>query len=407
MNNPRLRFTPTKERTYPDYTPHKLKDLCEIRREVVDISKQADTRFLEYSMPAFDAGCNPKVICGAEVKSGRVPICGDVLLFNKLNVSKKRIWNIHNSPNNSVCSAEFMPVTTLSVLQDYLYYIVSTDKFTKSIEGSSSGTSNSQKRITPSVFLEQWLSFPCHEEQRRIAEFFTTLDKNISLVERKLASMERLKKGLMQKIFSKEIRFKRDDGMEFPEWKSSMLKERLDLLKDGTHGSFKDSLVGYPLLSAKNIDGMIRIPRDSRLISEFDYRSIYSTYTLTVGDVLLTIVGSIGRSAIVSLPVPKVAFQRSVAILRPGVNILSEFLNGLIQSNLFQKHLKAKTKAGAQCGVYLGDIGNILIDYPSDIEEQRKIASFLTTLDEKIALSKRKITELKRQKQAFLQQMFV
>ena len=117
--NPKLRFAPGQGLNYPAYTFKTLADVCEIRREIVDLSNLTDVRFVEYSMPAFDSGRKPQVIFGSDAKSGRISICGNVVLFNKLNVRKKRIWNVRNSPDNSVCSAEFIPVIATGVLQDY------------------------------------------------------------------------------------------------------------------------------------------------------------------------------------------------------------------------------------------------------------------------------------------------
>ena len=125
---------------------------------------------------------------------------------------------------------------------------------------------------------------------------------------------------------------------ENKEWTSFPLKSALSFIKDGTHGSFKDSPTGYPLLSAKDVDGKINIPGDSRIISESDYKSIYNKYSLLPNDVLYTIVGTIGRVAKVPDPAPEVAFQRSVAILRPNTEVIDpDFLVYLLQSNSVSK----------------------------------------------------------------------
>jgi len=74
------------------------------------------------------------------------------------------------------------------------------------------------------------------------------------------------------------------------------LSETTIFIKDGTHGSLKNVESGYPLLSAKDIyDGTLHIPEDCRRISNEDFCNIYKNYSLKIGDVLLTIAGTIGR----------------------------------------------------------------------------------------------------------------
>ena len=99
-------------------------------------------------------------------------------------------------------------------------------------------------------------------------------------------------------------------------WESSTLNQITSILKDGTHGTHKDSKEGPWLLSAKNLkNNIISINEDDRKISKVDFDRIYKNYNLKRGDLLLSIVGTIGNVAIVKDP-ENIAFQRSVAILR-------------------------------------------------------------------------------------------
>lgn len=112
----------------------------------------------------------------------------------------------------------------------------------------------------------------------------------------------------------------------------------LSLLKDGTHGSYESVQQGAWLLSAKNIiNNRVVITSNDRKISENDFKKIHDKFQLRKGDVLLTIVGTIGRSAILK-EANKLTFQRSVAYLRPDENILtsSNFLFSLSKSSNFQ-----------------------------------------------------------------------
>ncbi len=166
--------------------------------------------------------------------------------------------------------------------------------------------------------------------------------------------------------------------------------EMLSLLKDGTHGTHADVADGPLLLSAKNIkNGTIIWDESDRRISQEEYEKIHSKFCLKDGDILLTIVGSIGETAILK-GAKNITFQRSVAFLRPNKNITSEFLYTKIQTPTFQKDLESRKSTSAQPGIYLGDLAEIPVKYSSSIEEQIKIGEYFLKIDHLITLHQRK-----------------
>ena len=198
------------------------------------------------------------------------------------------------------------------------------------------------------------------------------------------------------------IRFK---GFE-EDWEQRKLGEALSDLKDGTHGTHQDVKHGALLLSAKNIkDGKVQWDETDRKISNNEYRKICESFQLREGDVLLTIVGSIGECALLR-QTDNVTFQRSVAFLRTDVTVKPEFLTSEIQSSMFQKELENRKSISAQPGIYLGDLKLIPISVPTEIEEQSHIASCITCLDSLISLHQRKLEKLKILKKAMLEKMF-
>lgn len=198
------------------------------------------------------------------------------------------------------------------------------------------------------------------------------------------------------------LRFKGFDN----DWEQRKLGDVLVLLKDGTHGTHKDAESGPLLLSAKNIkDGTVHWDESDRRISEDEYNSIHTNFQLQKGDVLLTIVGSIGETAILSQS-KGVTFQRSVAFLRPSDEISSEFLYSEIQGQKFQKELNDRKSTSAQPGIYLGDLGAIPIEFPTSDEEQTKVGRYFRNLDHLITLHQRKLEKLQNLKKAMLEKMF-
>ena len=229
----------------------------------------------------------------------------------------------------------------------------------------------------------------------------------INNIQHKIELLNKTKKGFLQKMFPKngakvpEIRF---SGFT-EDWEERKLGDVLVLLKDGTHVTHKDVDEGMYLLSAKNIkNGKINIDESDRIISEDEYKSIHKNFNLEKGDVLLTIVGSIGEAAVLENPF-KLTFQRSVAYLRPNGTLTSQFLYTTIMSTKFQRELKKRQVVSAQPGIYLGDLSMIPIELLC-MEEQQKIGTFFKQLDDTITLHQRKLDLLKEMKKGFLQKMF-
>ena len=163
--------------------------------------------FSEYSMPAFDFGKKPNRVVGADMHSNRTVISGNVLLFNKLNVRQKRIWLVCASEKNAVCSSEFLPYCSDAISLRFLAHVLGTEEVTAYFIGSSTGTSNSQKRITPATFLEYSLFAPLEiSEQNAIADVLDNIDREIVQLEQKLKKYQNIKCGMMSELLTGRIR---------------------------------------------------------------------------------------------------------------------------------------------------------------------------------------------------------
>jgi type I restriction enzyme S subunit len=154
------------------------------------------------------------------------------------------------------------------------------------------------------------------------------------------------------------------------------LSEIAEFITDGTHGSPERVDSGIPVLSAQNVTGGVLSYSTGRYTTEAEYQLFKKRLDIAIGDVLLTIVGSIGRAAVVRESKPAV-FQRSVAVIRPKRQIADpSYLFHLFHSNFFQSELCRNSNQSSQAGVYLGRLGSIEIPLPP-LEEQRRIAAIL------------------------------
>ena len=173
-------------------------------------------------------------------------------------------------------------------------------------------------------------------------------------------------------------------------WEQRKLISCLSLLKDGTHGTHKDYPSGPLLLSAKNIkNGRVYYDETDRRISYKDFEKIHRNFTLQIGDILLTIVGSIGETALLKDSF-EITFQRSVAFLRVKDNILPEFLMSEFNTDRFRNELEDRKSTSAQPGIYLGDLGKIPVFVSKNPAEQRRVGSYFESLDHLITLHQSK-----------------
>lgn len=178
-------------------------------------------------------------------------------------------------------------------------------------------------------------------------------------------------------------------------WKFSKLKFALNQIKDGTHGTFARTMEGRPFLSAKNVySNEIVISENESMISEEDYKEITKNGFPKRGDLLLTIVGTIGRVNLYELDEP-LAFQRSVAFLRLSKNYNPRYYFYYLQSDHYLEELMTYAKTSAQSGVYMGDVSNTYIVIPP-LELQGIIADYL---DDKVS----KINDLIKDKEQLIQ----
>ncbi|PEB53570.1 hypothetical protein COM79_27430 [Bacillus cereus] len=178
-------------------------------------------------------------------------------------------------------------------------------------------------------------------------------------------------------------------------WRFSKLKFALNQIKDGTHGTFARTIEGRPFLSAKNVySNEIVISENESMISEEDYKEITKNGFPKKGDLLLTIVGTIGRVNLYELDEP-LAFQRSVAFLRLSKNYNSRYYFYYLQSDHYLEELMTYAKTSAQSGVYMGDVSNTHIVIPP-LELQGLIADYL---DDKVS----KINGLIKDKEQLIQ----
>ncbi|MBN4862654.1 restriction endonuclease subunit S, partial [Staphylococcus sp. EG-SA-32] len=245
-------------------------------------------------------------------------------------------------------------------------------------------------------------SYPLLREQQKIGKFFSKLDRQIELEEQKLELLKQQKKGYMQKIFSQELRFKDENGNDYPEWEKKKLQQIIEV-KDGTHESPKPTDNGYLLVTSKNLKNNKLDFSESYSISKEDYESINKRSKVEKGDILFGMIGTIGNPILLE---DEGFAIKNVALLKTSCLQEKYYILNFLKSIAIAKQFYKTNAGGTQKFITLGAIRDLKIDLPS-LEESTKIGILFNKLDELIKNQSIKIVLLRRRKKALLKSMFI
>ncbi len=323
---------------------------------------------------------------GLENSSAKIIPNGSLVMSSRAPIGYLAIATSEFTTNQGCKSLRILD----SSVSEFIYYsiLLNMDKIKEKGEGTTF------LEISKKDFERVILLMPeSSAEQRKIADILLNADSAICKTKELIEKNKKMKRGLMTDLFNSRNLC----------GKKQRLCDCCIFIHDGTHFSFEDYENGIPLLSAKDvIEGQVIQDNNPRRISWKDYYSIHSKYELQEGDVVLTIVGTIGRSAVLKKITEKFTFQRSVAILRPRTGINSFYLYYYINTWQFQKSLKLAVNASAQGGVYLGALNNMPIMVPYDQKVQTTIVSILSSIDKKIAAEQQYLCKLIRVKSGLM-----
>lgn len=200
------------------------------------------------------------------------------------------------------------------------------------------------------------------------------------------------------------LRFKDDNGRDFPEWKEKRLAEVAKKITDGTHDTPKPVSNGIPYLTAIHIkDGSIDYG-NCYFLPEEEHKKIYKRCNPEKNDLLIVNIGA-GTSTCALNTVYYEFSLKNVALIKPNKELIHPEYLAQVQRKNSLKQFNQLTSGGAQPFLSLNEIGKINISLPI-LQEQTKIANFLTAIDEKISQLTQKHDLLKQYKKGVMQQIF-
>lgn len=395
MNVPKLRF---KEFT-DEWQTHKLKNLCTTCGG--GTPSKSITEYWTGNIPWISSSDLEatsifkinvsKFITTKAISESATKIIppNSILIVSRVGVGKVAI-----NYNELCTSQDFTNLINIKGNSIFFTYLLKLkmEKQTQQTQGTSI------KGITTNDIKNINCTFPNIKEQTKIANFLSTVDKKISNLEDIITNLENQKKGLLQQIFNQELRFKDENGNNYPDWEKKKLGDNTTSFSGGTPSvNVRDYYYGsIPFIKSGEIhnDFTETFITEAGLISS-------SAKLVNKGDLLFALYGA--TSGDTSISKINGAINQAVLCVRSKTLNL-HYLYQLL--NFYRKKLLSIYLQGGQGNFSASIFKNLTFKFPC-LEEQTKIANFLSAFDRKIDNQKAQLEHWKQIKKGLLQQMFV
>ena len=264
----------------------------------------------------------------------------------------------------------------------FVAYALSTEKYNNKL--NSLNDSGAKAGLNLGSIRSFELTIPSKPEQTQIASFLSAVDEKISQLTQKHQLLSQYKQGMMQKLFSQQIRFKADDGSEFGEWKSVFLGDISKPQQWKTISSSELTEIGYPVFGANGYIGFY--PK---------YNHINETIAVTCRG------ATCGEVTLVKAK----SYITGNAMSIDEINE-NEHSTLYIYYALCFRGFKDVISGSAQPQIVGNAIRKVTFQIPC-LEEQTKIANFLSAIDQKIEVVAQQIEQAKQKKKGLLQNMVI
>ena len=268
--------------------------------------------------------------------------------------------------------------------QFYKYHLIN-ERMRYDLGVASPGGAGRNRVLNKKDFMKIKKNIPCLEEQQKIASFFADIDEVIAQSEAEVAALEKQKKGAMQKIFSQEVRFKMDDGSDYPEWEEKKLGECLKYEQPTKYIVKSDDYNGkstYPVLTA-NKGFILGFTDETEGVYDKGDVVIFDDFTCDMKYV-----------------------DFSFKVKSSAMKMLSSVNNNDSLKCLYEILRNLNYKPSSHQRHWISVFSEMYVLIPC-IAEQQKIADFLSDFDTAIDLAKQELERWKLLKKGLMQQMFV
>jgi len=359
-----------------EWEKKKLGDIVELKSEKFNPNNHnTSVKCIELEHLASETGQLLGFIDGQYSGSIKNKFSKGEILFGKLRPYLKKYLI---APFDGVCSSEIWVLTGTKITNDFLYYIVNTDKF---IELANISSGSKMPRADWNVVNSGIFNITTSPEQQKITSFLKPIDDKLQALKKKKTLLEQYKKGMMQKIFLQELRFKDDNGAPFPKWEKKKLNNLVKIMYGKDQKKVSDENGKYPILGTGGIIG-----RTNQFLCDKP-------------SVLIGRKGTIDKPVYMDTPFWTVDTLFYTEVFSNTLPKWLYFKFQTINWYLFNEASGVPSLSGST-------IYTIKILLPC-LEEQTKIANFLSAIDDKINLCNVQIEKTEQWKKGLLQKMFV
>ncbi|MGY5354173.1 restriction endonuclease subunit S [Wenyingzhuangia sp. IMCC45467] len=268
-----------------------------------------------------------------------------------------------------------------NIIPKFLFYVFEQINWLKYNEAS--GVPSLSKKTIEQIKI----IIPEIEEQKRISILLSLIDNRISTQNKILEDYELLKKGMMQKLFKQEFRFKDKKNESFPNWKTTKLDNVVDIVKG--------KQLNKELLTEKDI-----YPCQNGGIEPSGFTNMYNTLenTITISE------GGNSCGYVNYMQTKFWCGGHCYSLLNIKNNVVNKFLYQYLK--FYQTKIMSLRVGSGLPNIQKKDIVNLKISIPCH-EEQQKIANILSAIDAKITLETKLLEQYKSQKKYLLQNLFI
>lgn len=264
----------------------------------------------------------------------------------------------------------------------------------------------SRKKLLKESMLKITIMIPSFPEQQKIADFLSTIDTIIEKQRATVLAWEERKKGVMQKLFSQEVRFKADDGSDFPDWEEKKINDIATCFAGATPSTkipeyWEDGTIQW-MSSGEVNNGQIF--ETEKRISKLGFDKC-STKMVKPNTVVIALAGQGKTRGMVAITRTSLCTNQSLCAIETNTDICDDYLYQYLQLQYNNLRL-ISSGDGTRGGLNLKLIGNYSVLIPS-LPEQQKIADCLSALDTVIEKQKETLEKWQELKKGLLQQMFV
>ncbi len=346
----------------------------------------------------------------SKVEFDRSAVRDGDLFFTRSSLVKEGIayTNIYKGIENDITFDGHLIKLTPNVnitSSDFLYYLTKTNTVRRQL--ITYGTTTTMTTIGQREVANVDVAIPTKPEQQKNADYMRGIDGKLTSIQTKVAALYEYKKGIMQALFSGKLRFKDENGNLYPDWEEKKLGEVLEFVRNGLSIDQNTRGVGYAVTRIETISNN---NIDTNRVGFVDTQTDISDYKLLLGDLLFSNINSpaqIGRTVYIdkNLDVYHGMNLLRLRVQRDKVN--AKYIYYVLSSSKYKRHFeRICNKAVNQASINQTDLKRTITVIPS-IQEQQKIANFLTILDDKIKLEEAKLASAKEFKKGLLQRMFL